>query len=135
MMCISQQKELQIRKQFHEAVETQRKQYKALKDHVLANTPKTEQKAVAKKLKEEQVRKLNLLGEQYEASISEMLQQQNVSIYWQKDGLLNNIEVLLLLLLSSVEAQSTCPCIVKISIKSLFKTGLHNVLLKGNKCV
>lgn len=87
-MYIFQQKELQIRKQFHEAVETQRKQYKALKDHVLANTPKNEQKAVAKKLKEEQVRKLNLLGEQYEASISEMLQQQNVStcIYWQKDG-------------------------------------------------
>lgn len=85
-MYIFQQKELQIRKQFHEAVETQRKQYKVLKDHVLANTPKNEQKAVAKKLKEEQVRKLNLLGEQYEASISEMLQQQNVSIYWQKDG-------------------------------------------------
>lgn len=74
------QKELQIRKQFHEAVETQRKQYKALKDHVLANTPKNEQKAVAKKLKEEQVRKLNLLGEQYEASISEMLQQQNMRL-------------------------------------------------------
>lgn len=45
------QKELQIRKQFHEAVETQRKQYKALKDHVLANTPKNEQKAVAKNSK------------------------------------------------------------------------------------
>ncbi|XP_022341554.1 serine/threonine-protein kinase TAO1-like [Crassostrea virginica] len=74
------QKELQIRKQFHEAVETQRKQYKALKDHVLANTPKNEQKPVAKKLKEEQVRKLNLLGEQYEASIAEMLQQQNMRL-------------------------------------------------------
>ncbi|XP_061162702.1 serine/threonine-protein kinase TAO1-like [Saccostrea echinata] len=74
------QKELQIRKQFHEAVDTQRKQYKALKDHVLANTPKNEQKAVGKKLKEEQVRKLNLLGEQYEASIAEMLQQQNMRL-------------------------------------------------------
>lgn len=68
-----------IRKQFHEAVQTQRKQYRALKDHIVQNTPKNEQKAVVKKLKEEQVRKLNILGEQYEASIAEMLQQQNVS--------------------------------------------------------
>lgn len=74
-----QQKELSIRKQFHEAVQTQRRQYKALKDHILQVTPKSEQKAVVKKLKEEQVRKLNLLGEQYENSITEMLQQQNVS--------------------------------------------------------
>lgn len=39
-------------------------------------------KAVAKKLKEEQMRKLAILGEQYEQSIAEMLQQQNVSIGW-----------------------------------------------------
>ena len=43
------------------------------------NTPKQEQKAVIKKLKEEQMRKLAILGEQYENSIAEMLQQQNVS--------------------------------------------------------
>ena len=74
-----QQKELQIRRQFHEAVKTQQKQYKALKEHVVSSTPKNEQKAVTKKLKEEQMRKLAILGEQYEASIAEMLQQQNVS--------------------------------------------------------
>ena len=74
-----QQKELQIRKQFREAVKTQEKQYKALKDHILQNVPKNEQKAVVKKLKEEQRRKLAILGEQYEQSIAEMLQQQNVS--------------------------------------------------------
>lgn len=74
------QKELSIRKQFHEAVQTQRRQYKALKDHILQVTPKSEQKAVVKKLKEEQVRKLNLLGEQYENSITDMLQQQNMRL-------------------------------------------------------
>lgn len=73
-------KEVQIRKQFHEAVQTQNKQYKALKEHIIQNTPKNEQKPVGKKLKEEQVRKLNILGDQYEASIAEMLQQQNMRL-------------------------------------------------------
>lgn len=73
-------KEIQIRKQFNEAVKTQQRQYKALKEHVLQNTPKPEQKAVVKKLKEEQMRKLATLGDQYEASIAEMLQQQNVRL-------------------------------------------------------
>ena len=69
-----------IRKQFHEAVQTQRRQYRALKEHMVQITPKNELKAVVKKLKEEQRRKLNILGEQYEQSIAEMLQQQNVRI-------------------------------------------------------
>lgn len=59
-----QQKELQIRKQFRETCKTQTRQYKALKAHILQNTPKDEQKAVIKKLKEEQHRKLTLLGDQ-----------------------------------------------------------------------
>ncbi|XP_076434862.1 serine/threonine-protein kinase TAO3-like isoform X1 [Babylonia areolata] len=73
-------KEIQIRKQFNEAVKTQQRQYKALKEHVLQTTPKPEQKTVVKKLKEEQMRKLAALGDQYEASIAEMLQQQNVRL-------------------------------------------------------
>lgn len=59
-----QQKELQIRKQFRETCKTQQIQYKALKAQVLQTTPKDEQKAVIKKLKEEQHRKLTLLGDQ-----------------------------------------------------------------------
>ena len=59
-----QQKELQIRKQFRETCKTQTRQYKALKAQILQTTPKDEQKAVIKKLKEEQQRKLALLGEQ-----------------------------------------------------------------------
>ena len=54
-------------------------QYKAWKSQILSSTPKDEQKNVIKKLKEEQVRKLALLGEQYEQSIAEMLQKQSVS--------------------------------------------------------
>lgn len=59
-----QQKELQIRKQFRETCKTQTRQYKALKAHILQTTPKDEQKAVIKQLKEEQHRKLTMLGDQ-----------------------------------------------------------------------
>lgn len=70
---------MQIRKQFRETCKTQTRQYKVLKSQVLGTTSKEEQKTVIKKLKEEQRRKLALLGEQYEQSISEMLQKQSVS--------------------------------------------------------
>nr|KAG5692477.1 hypothetical protein BaRGS_005023 [Batillaria attramentaria] len=70
-MC-SQAKEIQIRKQFNEAVKTQQRQYKALKEHILQNTPKPEQKAVVKKLKEEQMRKLAALGDQWRLDESQM---------------------------------------------------------------
>lgn len=70
---------MQIRKQFRETCKTQTRQYKVLKAQVLATTTKEEQKTVIKKLKEDQRRKLALLGEQYEQSIAEMLQKQSVS--------------------------------------------------------
>ncbi|CRL08117.1 CLUMA_CG020882, isoform A [Clunio marinus] len=74
------QKELQIRKQFRETCKTQTRQYKALKSQILQATPKDEQKAVIKKLKEEQQRKLTLLGDQYEQSIADMLQKQSLRL-------------------------------------------------------
>lgn len=73
-------KEFQIRKQFREAVAIQQKQYKALKAQVLQTTPKDERKLICKKLKEEKMRKLALLGEQYENTIAEMLQTQTVKM-------------------------------------------------------
>ena len=73
------QKELQIRRQFRETCKIQTRQYKAWKAQILASTPRDEQKLVIKRLKEEQMRKLALLGEQYEQSIAEMLQKQSVS--------------------------------------------------------
>ncbi|CAG9857741.1 unnamed protein product [Phyllotreta striolata] len=74
------QKEMQVRKQFRETCKVQTKQYKALKAQILLNTPKENQKAVIKKLKEEQRRKLALLGDQYEQSIAEMLQKQCIKL-------------------------------------------------------
>ena len=95
------QKELQIRKQFRETCKTQTLQvcahfvvvvfvadilfclqYKAWKEQILSSTPKEEQKNVIKRLKDEQVRKLQMLGEQYEQSIADMLQKQSVRIHF-----------------------------------------------------
>ena len=73
------QKEVQIRKQFRDTCKIQTRQYKALKAQVLQTTPKDEQKAMIRKLKEEQRRKMALLGEQYEQTIADMLQKQSVS--------------------------------------------------------
>ena len=74
------QKEILIRKQFRDTCKIQTRQYKALKSQVVQTTAKDEQKIVLKKLKEEQRRKMALLGEQYEQTIAEMLQKQSVTI-------------------------------------------------------
>lgn len=74
------QKELQIRKQFRETCKTQTKQYKRYKAQILQTTPKEQQKEVIKQLKEEKHRKLTLLGEQYEQSISDMFQSQSYKL-------------------------------------------------------
>lgn len=69
-----------VRKQFREACKVQTKQYKALKTQILQTTVREEQKNVIKMLKEEQRRKMALLGEQYEQSIVEMLQKQSLRL-------------------------------------------------------
>uniref|UniRef100_A0A672UT63 non-specific serine/threonine protein kinase n=1 Tax=Strigops habroptila TaxID=2489341 RepID=A0A672UT63_STRHB len=69
-------KELQIKKQFQDTCKIQTRQYKALRNHLLETTPKSEHKAVLKRLKEEQTRKLAILAEQYDHSINEMLSTQ-----------------------------------------------------------
>ena len=56
----------------------QDRQYKALKAHILQTTPKEEQKSTIRKLKEEKRRKMALLGDTYEQTITEMLQKQSV---------------------------------------------------------
>merc|ERR1711936_272288 len=72
------QKELMIRKQFRDTCKIQTRQYKALKAQVLQSTSKEEQKTIIRKLKEEQRRKMALLGEQYEQTIADMLQKQSI---------------------------------------------------------
>ncbi|KAL2096109.1 hypothetical protein ACEWY4_008257 [Coilia grayii] len=69
-------KELQIKKQFQDTCKIQTRQYKALRNHLRDNTPKSEHKAVLKRIKEEQTRKLAILAEQYDHSINEMLSTQ-----------------------------------------------------------
>uniref|UniRef100_A0A8C5BHZ6 non-specific serine/threonine protein kinase n=1 Tax=Gadus morhua TaxID=8049 RepID=A0A8C5BHZ6_GADMO len=69
-------KELQIKKQFQDTCKIQTRQYKALRNHLLESTPKAEHKAVLKRLKQEQHRKLAILAEQYDHSINEMLSTQ-----------------------------------------------------------
>ncbi|XP_078523220.1 serine/threonine-protein kinase TAO3 isoform X1 [Lissotriton helveticus] len=68
--------ELQIKKQFQDTCKVQTKQYKALKNHQLEVSPKSEHKAILKSLKDEQTRKLAILAEQYEQSINEMMASQ-----------------------------------------------------------
>ncbi|CAK8698018.1 unnamed protein product [Clavelina lepadiformis] len=69
-------KENQIKKQFHETVKVQEKQYKAWRNHVTESVPRKEQKEVLKRMKDEQMRKLALLAEQYEKSIQDLNQKQ-----------------------------------------------------------
>ncbi|KAG9339619.1 hypothetical protein JZ751_023510 [Albula glossodonta] len=68
--------EMQIKKQFQDTCKVQTKQYKALRNHQLEVTPKSEHKSILKALKEEQTRKLAILAEQYEQSINEMMASQ-----------------------------------------------------------
>uniref|UniRef100_A0A672LQM3 non-specific serine/threonine protein kinase n=1 Tax=Sinocyclocheilus grahami TaxID=75366 RepID=A0A672LQM3_SINGR len=68
--------EMQIKKQFQDTCKVQNKQYKALRNHQLEVSPKSDHKAILKSLKEEQTRKLAQLAEQYEQSINEMMASQ-----------------------------------------------------------
>ncbi|XP_047665277.1 serine/threonine-protein kinase TAO3 isoform X3 [Tachysurus fulvidraco] len=68
--------EMQIKKQFQDTCKVQNKQYKALRNHQLEVSPKSEHKALLKSLKEEQTRKLAVLAEQYEQSINDMMASQ-----------------------------------------------------------
>ncbi|KAG7273094.1 hypothetical protein CRUP_024824 [Coryphaenoides rupestris] len=69
-------KELQIKRQFQDTCKIQTRQYKALRNHLLETTPKADHKALLKRLKEEQTRKLAILAEQYDHSINDMLSTQ-----------------------------------------------------------
>ncbi|XP_076153715.1 serine/threonine-protein kinase TAO2-like isoform X2 [Alosa pseudoharengus] len=69
-------KELQIKRQFQETCKIQTRQYKALRNHLLEATPKSEHKNVLKRLKDEQTRKLAILAEQYDHSVNDLLSTQ-----------------------------------------------------------
>ncbi|KAF4115202.1 hypothetical protein G5714_002691 [Onychostoma macrolepis] len=69
--------EMEIKKQFQDTCKVQNKQYKALRNHQLEVSPKSDHKAILKSLKEEQTRKL---AEQYEQSINEMMASQSLRL-------------------------------------------------------
>lgn len=69
---------MQIKKQFQDTCKVQNKQYKALRNHQLEVSPKSDHKTLLKTLKEEQTRKLAVLAEQYEHSINDMMASQAV---------------------------------------------------------
>ncbi|XP_057355484.1 LOW QUALITY PROTEIN: serine/threonine-protein kinase TAO1-like [Manis pentadactyla] len=73
---LKKSKKLQIKKQFQDTCKIQTRQYKALRKHLQESTPKSERKAVLKRLKEEQTRKLAILAEQCDHSNCEMLSTQ-----------------------------------------------------------
>ncbi|XP_045080139.1 serine/threonine-protein kinase TAO1-B-like isoform X2 [Coregonus clupeaformis] len=79
-------KELQIKKQFQDTCKIQTRQYKALRHHLLESTPKADHKAVLKRLKEEQTRKLAILAEQYDHSINNMLSTQALRLDEAQEG-------------------------------------------------
>ncbi|MCP9258326.1 Serine/threonine-protein kinase TAO1 [Dirofilaria immitis] len=81
-------KELQIRKQYRQAVKTQLRQSKLLQAQVLNSTPKEEHRDMIIKLKEEQKRKLATLAGQYESTIESLLRDLTVKLEsWQEDEL------------------------------------------------
>ena len=79
MYVCKQLKEQEIKRQFQEAAKIQQKQFKVYRSHQLAKTSKAEQKDLMKRMKEEQLRRMAMLSQQYDASISEMIERQNVS--------------------------------------------------------
>uniref|UniRef100_A0A0R3RQN7 non-specific serine/threonine protein kinase n=1 Tax=Elaeophora elaphi TaxID=1147741 RepID=A0A0R3RQN7_9BILA len=81
-------KELQIRKQYRQAVKTQLRQSKLLQAQVLSSTPKEEHREMIIKLKDEQKRKLATLAGQYESTIESLLRDLTVKLEsWQEDEL------------------------------------------------
>lgn len=72
--------ESQIKRQYHNTVRIQQKQYKALQKQMIATVPKERHREVLRQTKEEQMRKIAMLALQYERTIADMAQKQTVSL-------------------------------------------------------
>ena len=71
--------ESRIKRQYHDTVRVQQRQYKALQKQMIATVPKERHREVMRQTKEEQMRKIAMLALQYERTIADMAQQQTVS--------------------------------------------------------
>eukprot|EP00112_Aurelia_sp_Birch-Aquarium-sp1_P011916 Seg2500.5 transcript_id=Seg2500.5/GoldUCD/mRNA.D3Y31 product="Serine/threonine-protein kinase TAO2" protein_id=Seg2500.5/GoldUCD/D3Y31 len=72
--------EIQVRKQFHETLKIQNRQYKILQKQKLAQTPRELHRDIIRKFKEDRIRKVADLASQYDASLSELLRKQKVRL-------------------------------------------------------
>lgn len=69
---------MQVRKQFHETLKIQSRQYKILQKQKLAQSPRELHRDIIRKFKEDRIRKMADLASQYDASVSELLRKQKV---------------------------------------------------------
>ena len=72
---------MQVRKQFHETLKIQSRQYKILQKQKLAQTPRELHRDIIRKFKEDRIRKMADLASQYDASVSELLRKQKVCLF------------------------------------------------------
>jgi NhaP-type Na+/H+ and K+/H+ antiporter len=88
-----QAQELKIKKQFHDTVKIQYRQYKAYQKQVLQTAPKENHKELIETFKEDRNRKMADLKLQYDQSIYDMLQRQAVSVQFDRTLLFNKANV------------------------------------------
>jgi len=73
-------KEAQIKKQFQETIKIQEKQYKAWRNHILETCSKKNQKELLRRKKDERMREVASLAQQYENSITDLTQKQTIKL-------------------------------------------------------
>lgn len=72
--------EIQVRKQFHDTLKIQNRQYKILQKQKLAEAPREMHREIIRKFKEDRIRKMADLASQYDSSVSELLRKQKVRL-------------------------------------------------------
>ena len=77
---LCQAQEIQVRKQFHDTLKIQNRQYKILQKQKLAEAPREMHREIIRKFKEDRIRKMADLASQYDSSVSELLRKQKVKV-------------------------------------------------------
>jgi len=72
--------EMQVRKQFHETLKIQSRQYKILQKQKLSQTPRENHREIIRQFKEDRIRKMADLASQYDESVSELMRKQKVRL-------------------------------------------------------
>ena len=73
---------MQVRKQFHETLKIQSRQYKILQKQKLSQSPRESHRDIIRQFKEDRIRKMADLASQYDESVSELLRKQKVCFYF-----------------------------------------------------